>query len=83
MIFLALAGKFWPANVIPFIHSSPYTHDVFAWVGIPLSVINALNSADCDSEAHGKGMSHHSPDNTQRLHGKKGRAEGCAVPVKL
>ena len=83
MIFLALAGTFWLANVIPFIHSSPYTHDIFAWVGIPLSVINVPNSDHCDSEAHGKVTSRHSPDNTQRLRGKKGRAEGCAVPVKL
>ncbi len=83
MIFLALAGTFWLANVIPFIHSSPPTHDVFAGFGVPLPVINVPNSADCDSEAHGKGMSRHSPDNTQRLRGKKGRAEGCAVPVKL
>ncbi len=50
---------------------------------MPLPVINAPNSVDCDSEAHGKVTSRHSPDNTQRLRGKKGRAEGCAVPVKL
>ncbi|MGL5334083.1 MAG: hypothetical protein ACRDAF_14660, partial [Aeromonas veronii] len=73
MIFLALAGTFWLANVIPFIHSSPYTHDVFAWVGMPLPVINVSSSADCDSEAHGKVTSRHSPDNRQRLRGKKGR----------
>lgn len=48
-----------------------------------LSDINAANSAHCDSEAHGKMTSSHSSDNTQRLRGKKGRAEGCVVPVKL
>ncbi len=83
MTFLALAGTGWPANAIPLIHSSPYTHDVFAWIGVPLPVINAPNSAHCDSEVCGKGIACHVPDNRQGLRGKKGRAEGCAVPVKL
>ena len=58
-------------------------HDSFAWIGVPLLVINIPNSAYCDSEVRGKGKSRHSPDNRQGLRGKKGRAEGCAVPVKL
>ena len=50
---------------------------------MPLPVINSSNSTHCDSEAQGKGAFRHSPDNTLGLRGKKVRAEGCAVLVKL